>query len=120
MSTAEESQTSMGVAATNQRRLILTTGAILVLGSIGAFLFWQRPPGLSVGVFFLVIGAFLISLGHRTRTAAVVTCLLIASCVQSAIELCFTNIASLLVLSIVLLGETAFGGLSATWPRWSE
>lgn len=120
MNTAEEIQVKTGVAAIGQRRLILTTGAILSLGSLGDFLFWQRSPGLSVGAFFFALGAGLILLGRRTLTAGVVACLLFASCVQSAIEVSFTNIVSLLLLSIALFGETAFREVRTKWARWSE
>jgi uncharacterized membrane protein len=120
MNTAGESRTQTETVTTDQRRLILTTGAILVIGSLGDFLFWQRSPGLSVGVFFFVLGTSLIGLGRRTLIAGIAACLLFASCVQSAIELCFTNIAALVLLTIVLFGETAFGGIQGKWARWSE
>jgi hypothetical protein len=108
------------IIETDQRRLIVSSGAIVVLSWIGDFLFWKHPPGLSVGVFFAGIAIALLVVGRRSKAGAIATVLLLAACGQSAIELCFTNIASLILLTIVLFGETAFGSLAARWPRWSE
>jgi Domain of unknown function (DUF4173) len=108
------------IVATGQQRLLLATGAIVVLGWLGDFLFWEHSPGISVGISFTAIAVVLLVLGQRTRTGIIAACLLLAACFQSAIELCFTNIASLVILTIVLFGETSFGSLAAKWPRWSE
>lgn len=118
--TGEGTQTNTGLVVTDLRRLALSTGAIAVLSWLGDFLFWKTPPGLSVGIFFAAIALILLIRGHRARASAFATCLLLIACFQSAIEICFSNIASLAVLTIVLFGETAFYTLGKKWPRWSE
>ena len=120
MNTAEGSQPNERIIETDQRRLIVSSGAIVVLSWLGDFLFWKHPPGLSIGIFFTGIAITLLVVGRRSKARAIATVLLFAACGQSAIELCFTNIASLILLTIVLFGETAFGSLAAKWPRWSE
>lgn len=119
-STTDSSQVDPSIRAADQRRLIVATGGIAILSWVGDFLFWNKPAGISVGIFFFVLAVALFCGGKRTRSGLFAACLLVAACVQSGIELCFTNIVTLVVLTIVLFGETAFGAIAAKWPRWSE
>ena len=120
ISPTDSVQAVPNIRAVDYRQLLLATSGIVTLGWIGDFLFWGKSPGLSVGIFFLVLAIALIVIGKRTSYSLPPLGLLIAACVQSAIEVCFTNIASLLVLTIALFGETAFSSLASKWPRWSE
>ncbi|HET6407502.1 MAG TPA: DUF4153 domain-containing protein, partial [Chthoniobacteraceae bacterium] len=107
-------------AVADQRRTLVVTGSIVFIGWLGDFLFWQHSPGISVGIFFAAIAAAVMFSGNRTRRSFAILTLLLGSCIQSGIELCFTNIASLVLLTIALVGETAYSSLITHWARWSE
>src|SRR5215213_5553270 len=101
-------------------RLGLAAGGIGLISLAGDFLFWNSTPGVSVGVFFVLLGGLLFAFGHKTRFGAVALALLAASAVQSGIELCLTNTIVLIALLLIIFGETAFASVSTLWARWSE
>jgi hypothetical protein len=106
--------------ASNQAAVLAAFASILSLTWLGDFLFWKSQPGVSVGIFASAVAAGLMATGRRSPAAWLAMALLLASSVQSAIELCFTNIACLVTTLFVLLGETHYHGLSRGWARWSE
>ena len=97
------------------------SGGLLVL--LGDFLFWGFTPGLSLAVFAGAMAAMLLLRNGRTALKVRVLfpfCLLLASAVQMAIEISFTNCAVIAALFAVLMGELYFSNLAAGWARWSE
>jgi hypothetical protein len=46
--------------------------------------------------------------------------LICGAAVESAIELCFSNVLVLLLLTLALGGETRYQALASGWSRWSE
>ena len=87
------------------------------------FLLWGATPGISWGLFLVVIGAALVvNRPHAAckRTVAVLLGLLLATAIQSAVELSFTNITVGLALVVALVGELAYPTLCSGWERGSE
>ncbi len=90
---------------------------------IGDFLLWRARPGLSLAIFTAILTVLLAAVCGRKASAARVWCaagLLLIACVQTAIDICFTNVAVVIALLLILLGETSFGKLPAGWARWWE
>lgn len=102
-----------------QRRLLAATAAILFTGWLGDFLLWGQEPGISVGLFVAVLGLAVWLGSPPTRRGSIALLLLLASAVQSAIELCFTNVVCLGVFSLAVAAETYYPGLPGLWARWS-
>ncbi len=82
----------------------------------GDMLLWGAKPGLSLGIFVLLVGCLLMVHGHRSRRGYFVWALLIVTASQMAVEICFTGLVVAGVLIVVLLGETAF--FRVPHPRW--
>src|SRR5688572_24116788 len=100
--------------------ILVATGLILLVAALADFLFWGCEPGISVGIFFTLLGIGLFAVGRRTVTGGVALALLVASAAQSGIELCLTNIVVLVSLLLVLFGESSFSNIPAPWARWAE
>ncbi len=107
-------------ALREQRSLLVATSAIVVIGWLGDFLFWHSQPGVSVGLFVATLAAGLWMVGKRTLRVSVVMVLLLAAAAQTGVELCFTNIACLVTLTVALSAEVHVAHLSGGWARWSE
>src|SRR5271163_2214924 len=91
--------------------------------ALADFCLWRAQPGLSVGLF--AIGAAGIILMYRpgmrwTGWSVCIVALICGAAVESAIELCFSNVLVLLVLTLALAGETYYEPLRSGWSRWSE
>lgn len=54
------------------------------------------------------------------RRTIFIAALLLGACVQTAIEISFSNVLVLLVLLLLLMTETFYVTLPSGWPRWSE
>src|SRR5579862_8594128 len=90
---------------------ILLTMLLLTIG--GDYLFWSSKPGLSLGIFAVAVCAALLvnrPKGGLTRFTGFLSVLLIATAVQTAIEMSFTNVLVLIGLLTALVGETSFPG----------
>ena len=98
----------------------LAAGALVLLGD---FLFWGYTPGLSLAVFAGAVASMLLLKNWRASLKLRVLVpfgLLLASALQTAVEMSFTNIAVIAALFAVLTGELYFTKLPAGWARWSE
>ena len=98
----------------------LAAGALVLLGD---FLFWGYTPGLSLAVFAGAVASMLLLKNWRASLKLRVLVpfgLLLASAVQTAVEMSFTNIAVIAALFAVLMAELHFAKLPAGWARWSE
>lgn len=103
--------------------LLPTLAATALATFAGDFLLWPADPGISLAIFVAVITALL--LAHRASRgcsprAWFAAALLLGAGVQAAFEICLTNVAVLVVLLLVLIGETTFPQLAAGWARWWE
>lgn len=84
--------------------------------------FWQidNTPGLSVAIFFAALVG--IVLGNREsgggKYTALLMVLLIGAVFAAVIETGITNTLVLLILIIVLAGETFFNDVESSWGRW--
>ena len=90
---------------------------------IGDVLLWKASPGVSLGVFSCVIAtAICVASGSASRTRAVFAALLLlaASCVQTAIDVCFSNVVVVTALLLFLLGHVFYGALETTWLKVCE
>lgn len=90
---------------------------------IGDVLLWKAAPGASLGIFACVIAVTIcVAGGAASRAWAVLVALVLvaASCVQTAIDVCFSNVAVLGTLLLFLLGRVFYGTLETTWVRISE
>ncbi|MDB6153024.1 MAG: hypothetical protein JWL90_1477 [Chthoniobacteraceae bacterium] len=105
-------------------RPVLVAGRVLILTWLADFLFWGAVPGVSIGLFGGIIGALLLGERLEARRASfgvmIRAALLLLACVQSAIEVSFTNITVIVVLLLILAGDTFYPGLGGTWSRVSE
>ncbi len=100
---------------------ILAGAAVVALA--GDFLLWGYQPGLSLAIFFALGPVMLLLARGRAawnRRSFLALTLYLPACVQTAVEICFTNVAVLLILACVLLGETTYFSLPAGWARWWE
>ena len=94
-----------------------------VLVALGDFLFWGFSPGLSLAIFVAAMAAMLLvrNGGASLQPRVLIPFgLLIASAVQTAVEMSFTNCAVIAALFAVLMAEIYFTKLAAGWARWSE
>ena len=104
-------------------RLAFLLLSLAAMTALADFCLWRESPRLSVGL--LAIGAAGIILANRpgmrwTGRAVFMVALLCAAAVQSAIDLCFSNLLVLLALTLALAGETYYEPLRRGWSRWSE
>jgi len=100
--------------------VVLGTGLLTFLGD---FLFWSQTPGVSVAIYALAIGGWLLALPNGTpitRRAVVAAALLFVSGIATTLELSLSNFLVLLALLAVLMGERHFPELTGNWARWSE
>lgn len=100
---------------------ILVSATLLTL--VGDFLFWAAEPGLSWALFLVSISLAICLNRPRTvwnRTSTVLLGLLLATAVQSAVEISFTNVVVALALTVGLIGETSYPMLRSGWDRCSE
>jgi len=108
---------------TPQERLLpifITAGFLTCLGD---FLFWNQVLGVSVAVFALTIGAsLLVSPGdyRASQSACIAAFLLVLACIATTLENSFSNVAVLIALLSVLMGERHFREVKGSWARWSE
>ena len=94
-----------------------------LLVAIGDFLFWGFTPGLSLAIFAAAVASMLLLKNGRASLKLRVLLpfvLLLASAVQTAVEISFTNCAVIAALFAVLMGELYFTRLAAGWARSSE
>jgi len=102
-----------------QRQLLVATAAIVFTGWLGDFLLWGHHPGINLGLFTALLGLVVWLVNPPTRRGSIALILLLASAVQSVIELCFTNVVCLGVFALAVVAETYYPGLSGLWVRWS-
>jgi hypothetical protein len=101
-------------------RLFLSLAATSALAD---FCFWKDIPGLSVGLFAIgMAGIILLNRPRMRWTLRVVgmEALICGAAVESAIDLCFSNVLVLLTLTLALAGETYYDALRGGWSRSSE
>jgi hypothetical protein len=99
---------------------LIAAGALTVLGD---FLFWNHTPGLSLAIYFAAVAVVMLLRHGRAALKArvlVPAALLLASAVQTAVEMSFTNLAVITALFAILMGELCYRQLKAGWTRWSE
>ncbi len=104
-------------------RLVPTLAAAAGVILLGDFLFWDYRPGLSFGLFVLAVVGLLLAKNHGSAAAARVMLpsgLVAAAAVQTAVGGSFSNIAVIMALIAVLMGELYFQALPVGWARWSE
>jgi hypothetical protein len=97
--------------------------SLLAVTALTDFCLWRDNPQLSVGLLASGIAAIILLNRPKvqwTRRTLCLVGLIVAASVQSAIDLCFSNGLVLLVLTIVLAGETFYESLPLGWSRWSE
>jgi hypothetical protein len=104
-------------------RLLPTIAAVAAATSLGDFLLWSALPGLGLAIFIASLAALLCL--HRfaegvSRRGWLAAVLLVTASVQTSIEICLTNVIVVLVLLLVLLGETTYRQLPPGWARWWE
>jgi hypothetical protein len=101
-------------------RLMLS---LLIVPILADLCFWRQNPRLSVGLFALgVTGVVLLNRPalRWTRNVTLLTFLMAGAAAESMIDLCFSNVVVLLVLTIALAGETFYDPLRPGWSRCSE
>ncbi|MEO8351587.1 MAG: DUF4173 domain-containing protein [Chthoniobacteraceae bacterium] len=77
-------------------------------------------PGLSLGVFVVLLGCLLLIRGRRSRGSYLVAALLLVTAFQLAVEICFTGLVVTGGLIIVLFAETTFFTVPRGAGRWLE
>ena len=105
---------------THSESVALATAAALTVA--GDYLFWPAWPGVALGVFVLLAAAALCwnRRGRWNRNSFIAILLLLPTAAQTGIEQSFSNFLALVLLLLVLFGETSFPVLRAGWARWSE
>lgn len=86
---------------------LLAAGALTVLGD---FLFWNHTPGLSLAIYSAAVAVVMLLRHSRAalKTRVLVpAALLLASAVQTAVEMSFTNLAVITALFAILMGDSA-------------
>ncbi len=83
--------------------------------------FWNIAAwGISVSLFFAALAGII--LGNREsklgRSTGIILVLLAGAIVEAAIETGVTNTFVLLILTVVLAGETYFSDIPSIWGRW--
>ena len=104
-------------------RLPPTCVAAGIVVLLGDFLLWGFAPGLSLAIFTAVVAVVMMARHPRAALKARVLvpfAMLMASAVQTAIEISFTNCVVIATLFAVLMAELHFTALPAGWARWSE
>lgn len=97
--------------------------SIVAGACLADFLFWNQPPGLSIGIFGLFLGTLVLfsraslpsNTGHWMGFA-----LFTLSCLQS---IRFISLSNLLVISLLLVGlsgYSAYPTINKLWMRWAE
>lgn len=87
------------------------------------FVLWGHTPGVSFAIFCAMIPALIAAFcapARWSRRAWIALALFGPACVQAAVEICFTNVVVLVLLTLVLVGEMWFAALPAGWARWWE
>ena len=85
--------------------------------------FWNvAAPGFSVAVFFALLWAAVLvnrpPAQRRTRETLILLALGVGALAETVVESGFTNILVLLVLTVVLAGQTSFVETDSKWGRW--
>lgn len=107
--------------AQTDARALRTLGSIVFVTLLGDQLFWRAEPGISLGLFVLVLGLLLaVSRSGSARKMWLPGSLLIASCAQTAIETSLSNFIVLSVLLVALMSAAFFHALPATESRFIE
>ena len=85
-------------------------------------LFWRKAPGISLGIFFVIIGAMLLAfLRERPRVRVVMLAAALLACgVQAAVEFSLSNFLAGSALVAALAGEVFQPHLAGLWARFSE
>src|SRR4051812_2035900 len=79
----------------------------------------RAPVGASAGRAFVPVLTFAVGRQKQlNRRAWIALVFFIPACIQTSVEICFTNIA--VPLSVIILGETSYPMRPANWPRWWE
>jgi hypothetical protein len=116
--------TSSTVSATVPLERVVSVMAITALLTwLGDFLFWNHPPGVSIGIYIMFVVAALMPLPGEeqpTRAACIAAFLLFCSAWASFLETSFSNVAVLIGLLAVLMGERHYQVMAGGWTRWSE
>lgn len=86
-------------------------------------LFYDKSPGVSVGIFSLILGALLWL--NRPATDGPLTfvwvgVLLAGPILQAGIETGFSNVLILGSVLVVLMGEISYAAIHPRWARWTE
>ncbi len=104
------------------RRLALILIPVCATTVLADFLFWDSRAGISVGIFFAALGLLVLSCMQTRPTArgAAFFAMLLACCVQSAIEWSLSNILVSIALTVALAGEVFQPQLAGAWARVSE
>ena len=103
-------------------RALLVLSAVASVVFLGDALFWRAEPGVSVGVFALILGGLCLALQPASvswRTGGLGAMLLV-SCAQTAVEISLSNVIAIVVLLIAIVGETYFRPLPTGIVRTVE
>jgi uncharacterized membrane protein len=106
-----------------RERVLPVIAVAATLTWLGDFLLWGRVPGISAAIYACAVAVTLLVLPgseRPSRNAWIAAALLNISCVATALEISFTNLAVLTALLAVIMGERHFRELAAGWSRWSE
>ena len=102
-------------------RALRTLASIAVITLLGDLLFWRAEPGVSVGIFVFALGILLtVSRSGSMRQLWLPWALLLASCVQTAIEISLSNFIVLVVLLVALMSGAFFHSLPSGAARLIE
>lgn len=117
-----ETTTTTAPADTRPLRQIAVVGLpVLFTTWLADFLLWDGHLGVSVGIFFAILGLVLLCRHpHPGLRAWTLVLLLAATCVQSAIDLSLSNVLAALALTVALAGESFQPQLAGLWPRIGE
>lgn len=100
---------------------ISLTGAIFT-AFVADFLLWGAIPGISLGLFGLILMAAILLARQPVlfprRVALILSLLLLGALVATAMQISFTNICILLGMFTMLAGETFFMNRPSFWARW--
>lgn len=111
-------------AIQTQERFWPAVTIVPLLAWLADFLFWRQIPGITLGLYFTLVGAVVCYLHappeQRWRPGIGVGLMAIAS-IATALETSFTNTLVLLGLLAVVIGESFYRQVPGTaWARWSE
>ena len=107
-------------AQTNVRALP-TLGSIALVVLLGDYFFWRTEPGVSLGIFALLLGILIVVLRSGSlQPMRLPAALLLASCAQPAVEISLSNLIVLTVLLVALTGAAYFHSLPNVASRLIE